>query len=615
VILTLFLPLEPDKVDRKTMPISEKIYSKESKKFVKEGTTLKAGQLTVTQIPPVAISWSSTRVFATGSWSQVRPHFQHRLAPCRERCPVSEDIEEVLQHVQEEDWEAAWRTIIRENPMPAVCGRVCIHPCEAACNRGQFDQPVGIHHIEREIGDFGIKKHLRFKESKLQRSIFRVAVVGSGPAGLATSYHLTLFGHQVVLYESQTELGGLLRWGIPEFRLPKNVLKSEIDRIINLGIEFHTGVLVGSNSLLKDLLSSMDAVFLAPGAAVSHRLTLANENAKGIWAGSAFLNSVNKGDKPDLGNDVLVIGGGNTAIDSARAARRLGANVTILYHRNRDEMPAHTEEIEEALQEGVNLEILWEPIRIEIANGRVNKLTCVKMRLGEPDSSGRRNPIPIEGLEQDFPATAILNAIDEATAPELIAGDMSSALKGDSLGRTEIPNLFVGRDFGADIRTVAYALGSGKRAALLIDRFLHGENPPTLPEKWKVGEKGGWSTANANQNDQLAVNQSSVKFAELNTAYFNPVARRHERMSISQKPRDFDEARKGIGPTNAIREAERCFNCGHCNHCGNCIVFCPEGAISAHGFRKLECDYNYCKGCGVCAEECPRNAIALDPIK
>ena len=594
------------------MPISDKIFSREAKELVKVGTTLKAGQLTVNQIPPVAISWESTRVFHTGSWSQVRPHFQHRLAPCRERCPVSEDIEEVLYHVQEEDWEAAWRTIIRENPMPAVCGRVCIHPCETACNRGQFDQAVGINNIEREVGDFGIKKHLRLRESKLQRSIFRVAVVGSGPAGLAASYHLTLFGHQVVLFESQPDLGGILRWGIPEFRLPKNILKTEIDRIINLGVEIHTGVSVKTDPLLKDLLSSMDAVFLAPGAAVNQRLELANKNAKGVWAGLEFLNAINKGDKPDLGNEVLVIGGGNTAIDSARAARRLGANVTILYRHSRDEMP---EEVKEALQEGVNLEILWTPIRIDVTDGRVNKLACVKMRLGDPDSSGRRKPIPIEGLEQDFPATAILNAVDEDNAPELITGDLSSALKGDSLGRTEIPNLFVGKDFGGDIRTVAYALGSGKRAALLIDRFLHGENPPTLPEKWRVGEKGGWSIYNANQGDQLAVNQSSVKFTELNTAYFNPVARRHERMSTSQKPHDFDEARKGIGLTNAVREAERCFNCGHCNHCGNCFVYCPEGAILARGFRKLECDYNYCKGCGVCAEECPRSVITIDPIK
>ena len=597
------------------MPISDKIYSAEARTFVKKGTTLKAGQLTVTQIPPIAISWSSTRVFHTGSWSQVRPHFQHRLAPCRERCPVSEDIEEVLQRVHEEDWEAAWRTIIRENPMPAVCGRLCIHPCEAACNRGQFDQAVGINHIEREVGDFGIKKHLRFKESKHQRSIFRVAVVGSGPAGLAAAYHLTLFGHQVVLFESQSELGGLLRWGIPEFRLPKSVLNMEIDRIINLGVEVHTGISLDSSSLLKDLLSSMDAVFLAPGAAVSHPLELANKDAKGVWEGSAFLNAINNGDKPDLGNEVLVIGGGNTSIDSARAARRMGANVTIFYRSSRDEMPADTEEIEEALREGVNLEILWAPIRIEVANGRVNKLTCVKMRLGEPDSSGRRKPIPIEGLEQGFPATAILNTIGEATAPELVADDLSSALKGDSLGRTEIPNLFVGRDFGADVRTVAYALGSGKRAALLIDRFLHGENPPSLPEKWRVGEKGGWSTSNVNQGDQLSVNQSSVKFSELNIAYFNPVARRRERMSISRKPYDFDEARKGIGPTNAVREAERCFHCGHCNHCGNCFVFCPDGAITPHGYRKLVYDYDHCKGCGVCVEECPRSAIALDPIR
>jgi 2-oxoacid:acceptor oxidoreductase delta subunit (pyruvate/2-ketoisovalerate family) len=597
------------------MPISDKIFSQEAKKFVKQGTNLKAGQLTVDQIPPVAISWESTRVFHTGSWSQVRPHFQHRLAPCRERCPVCEDIEEVLHYVEEEDWGTAWRTIVRENPMPAVCGRVCIHPCESACNRSQFDQAVGIHYIEREIGDYGIKKHLRLKESKLQSSIFKTAVIGSGPAGLAAAYHLTLFGHQVELFESQPELGGLLRWGVPEFRLPKNVLKTEIDRIINLGIEVHTGISVSSSSFLKDLLSSMDAVFLESSATISHKSVLANENVKGMWSGLEFLNAVNSGDKPDLGNEVLVIGGGNTAVDSARAAKRMSANVTILYHNSQDEMPANNDEVKEALREGVNFEFLWSPLQPGVSNGRVNKLTCVKMRLSEPDSNGRRNPIPIEGLEQDFPATAIINTVGEASSTESIAGSKSSMSKGDSFGRTEIPNLFVSKDFGSDIRTVSYSLGSGKRAALLIDRFLHGENPPTLPEKWKIGQKGGWSIYDANQNDQLIDNQSSVKFTELNTAYYVPMARRQERRSTSQKPQDFDEARKGIGPTNAIREAERCFHCGHCNHCGNCFVFCPEGAISARGFRKLECDYNFCKGCGVCAEECPRSVIAIKPIE
>jgi 2-oxoacid:acceptor oxidoreductase delta subunit (pyruvate/2-ketoisovalerate family) len=597
------------------MPISEKIYSEEAKKFVKEGTTLKAGQLTVAQIPPVAISWSSTRVFPTGSWSQVRPHFQHRLAPCREGCPVSEDIEQVLHCVEHEDWAEAWRTIVRENPLPAICGRVCFHPCETACNRGSFDQSVGIHHVEREVGDYGIKKRLEVPVKPRKRSRFRVAVVGSGPAGLAASYHLSLLGHQAVLFESQAELGGLLRYGIPTFRLPRKALNSEIKRILGLGVEVRTGVSVGMKLSLKDLLSSVDSVFLSPGAASSHRLALADEDAEGVWAGLRFLNLVNNGSKPDLGDEVLVIGGGNTAIDSARAARRLGAHVTIIYRRSRDEMPAYAEEVDEAEREGAKLELLWSPIRIMLSDGRVSGIRCVKMRLGEPDSSGRRRPIPIEGLEKDFPATAVLNAIGEAVAPGLIAGNMASAIEGDSLGRTEIPNLFVGGDFGNGTRTVAHALGSGKRAALLIDGYLNGEKTPTLPKSWSVGEKGGWSAASAYQSDNAPVVAPSIQFEQLNTAYFEPLARRRERIDIAIRPQDFEEVRRGIGSTNAIREAERCFHCGHCNHCGNCFVFCPDGAITVHGYRKLVYDYDHCKGCGVCVEECPRNAIALDPTE
>ena len=362
------------------MPISDKIFSKEAKKFVREGTSLKAGELTVDQIPPVAISWTSTKMFPTGSWSQVRPRFQHQLAPCREGCPVSEDIEEVLHRVQQEDWEGAWNTILKENPLPSVCGRVCFHPCETACNRGYFDQPVGIHHVEREIGDFGIKKHLQVPVKRRKKTKFRIAVVGSGPAGLAACYHLSLLCHHPILFEKQQELGGLLRYGIPEFRLPRDILNAEVQRILNLGVEVHAGVSVGSDPALKELLSSMDAVFLAPGAAASHRLALKGEESEGIYPGLAFLNMVNNGSRPKIGDDVLVIGGGNTAIDSARAARRLGARVTIIYRRSREEMPAYAEEVDEADSEGVELEFLLSPIKIKTTNGRVTGIKCVQMR-------------------------------------------------------------------------------------------------------------------------------------------------------------------------------------------------------------------------------------------
>ncbi len=597
------------------MPISEKIYSQEAKKIVIEGTTLKAGQLTVTQIPPVAISWTSTKIFPTGSWSQVRPRFQRQLAPCRDGCPVNEDIEDVLHHVQHEDLEGAWHIILRENPIPAICGRICFHPCETACNRSYYDQQVGIHHVEREVGDYGIKKRLEIPVEREMQSIFRVAVVGSGPAGLATSYHLRLLGYQVSLFESQPLLGGLLRWGIPDFRLPPSILDAEIQRILSLGIKTYTGVSVGSDRMLNDLLSEFNAVFLAPGATQSYRLEIPGEDTDGVWSGLKFLNRINQGDHPDLGNNVAVIGGGNTAIDSARAARRLGADVTIIYRRSREEMPAFEDEIEEAISEGIAIEYLAAPVEILHTDGRVSGIRCVRMKLGEPDRSGRRRPIPIKGSEDEYPATAVLNAIGEGIDASRVDKNMSSLISGDKLGRTEIPNLFLGGDFEGGDRTVAHALGSGKRAAMLIDRFLSGEHSPKLPEEWMVGENGGWSAATAYLNDESPVAAPYLKWAELNPAYFDPITRRRERMQITERPDNFNEVRRGIGPTNAVREAERCFHCGHCNHCGNCFVFCPDTAITVEGHRKLVYDYDHCKGCGVCVEECPRHVIVLDPIR
>ncbi len=597
------------------MPISEKIYSQEAKKLVKEGTTLKAGKLTVAQIPPVAISWTSTKIFPTGSWSQVRPRFQRQLAPCRDGCPVNEDIEDVLHHVEQNDLEGAWRIILRENPLPAVCGRVCFHPCETACNRSDFDQPVGIHHIEREVGDYGIRKRLDIPIERKEESIFRIAVIGSGPAGLAACYHLRLLGHQVTLFESKPLLGGLLRWGIPDFRLPPSILDAEIQRILSLGIKTYIGVSIGSDRMLKNLLSEFHAVFLATGATESYRLEIPGEETPGVWSGIEFLNQINQGNHPDIGNNIAVIGGGNTAIDSARAARRLGANVTIIYRRTRTEMPAFDDEIEEAINEDVEIKYLAAPVEILHTKGKVSGIRCVRMKLGEPDRSGRRRPIPIAGMEDEYPATAVINAIGEGIDPTEVGKGLSSLISGDKLGRTEIPSLFLGGDFSGGDRTVAHALGSGKRAALLIDKFLGGESPPTLPDTWSVGDNNGWSAATAYQHDPSPIETPHVKLEELNTAYFLPISRRRERMQITERPDNFNEVRRGIGPTNAIREAERCFHCGHCNHCGNCFVFCPDTAIVVNGFRKLEYDYDHCKGCGVCVEECPRHAIVLDPIR
>ncbi len=574
-------------------------------------------------LPPMVITWDTTRVNKTGSWRYVRPVYRDKTPPCSAGCPAANDIERVLLRVACGDLEAAWERLVAENPFPAITGRVCHHPCEAACNRRQFDEPLAIREVERFVGDWGLRAGKRVRPLVERKSGHRVAVVGAGPAGLACAYHLARLGHKVTVFEANPEPGGVLRYGIPDYRLPKDVLKAELRKLDDLGVELVTNARVGRDVPWEEL-QQHDAIFVATGVWRSRRLNVPGEDLQGVLSGLEFLKALNSGQRVELGERVAVIGGGNTAMDVARSALRLGKRVLIAYRRTREEMPAIPEEIEEALAEGAELMELVAPVRVLEQNGRVAGIELQKMRLGEPDESGRRRPVPIEGseftLDVDTVITAIGEAPDFAGLPEeLYQGQ--SVVPIDELGRAPLQKVFAGGDIVDQPHTVVDAIASGKRAAIAIDLFLKGRLNAGAREALQRSRvaQGGLSMRRYLEDPEALMidNAQTVEYDQLNTAYF----RKAKRLTAMERPaearvQDFAEVKLGFDADEATMEAERCFHCGVCNECDNCWVFCPDFAVqrdaSANGDgRPYLIDYDYCKGCGICAHECPRHVIEL----
>jgi 2-oxoacid:acceptor oxidoreductase delta subunit (pyruvate/2-ketoisovalerate family) len=569
-------------------------------------------------IPPVAVSQTSTLVTRTGSWKYMRPVYHDRMAPCNQGCPVGIDIEGYMNLLREDRVEEARDLLLAENPMPAVTGRVCHHPCENACNRRFFDGAVSIHAVERMLGDVAHDGPSR--EAPAAPREERVAVVGSGPAGLACAYHLARFGYKATVFESAPQAGGMLRLGIPEYRLPRAVLDRDIDRIKAQGVEIRCGSRVGGDASWKDLLSTFNAVCVATGAHTSRALGVKGEGLPGVMPGLEFLREINGGVRPNLGRNVVVVGGGNTAMDCARSAMRLGASVTVAYRRTRDEMPAIDEEVEEAEREGAQMSFLANPVEFLDANGRVSGVVCERMELGEADASGRRRPNPT-GQQFTIAADTVLTAIGESSDLDGFPDDIvrsESGMPVDALGRTSRASLFAGGDVTDLERTVADALGAGKRAAIGIDRHLrsiardnhHGIDLGAL--RFGGGNFSAARWLGHDPIDRVAPVNDVVGFDDLNVNHFVPVSRQADAHVASPLARaGFDEVNFGLTAAQAIAEAHRCFNCGVCTQCDLCLIFCPDAAIThdAHGAYQIALDY--CKGCGICASECPRGAITM----
>jgi len=567
-------------------------------------------------MPPLAVSLEDTLINPTGSWKYFRPIHRERMAPCREACPAGGDIQAFVQLILQGKWDEAWKTVIEDNPFPATTGRVCYHPCERGCNRGLFDEPVAIRALERAVGDHGLRLGaVALDRAELKKQ--RVAVIGSGPAGLSSAYHLARLGYGVTVFERASKPGGLLRLGIPEYRLPRAILDGEIARVQALGVEIKTNALISGESSWREL-QHFDAVFLATGAHQSRKLGIPGEELGGVFSGLQFLRAVNEGRKVGIGRRVLVLGGGNTAMDAARCALRLGSQVTVLYRRTRQEMPAIDEEVEDALREGVEIRFLVAPVRIHGREGKVAQLECIRMQLGEPDETGRRRPIPLEGSNFLLDADTILSAVGEAIDTDALPAGVQirqQSVLADRLGATSLPRFFAGGDLIDQPRTVVHAIGAGKRAAMAIDLYLSGQPLDSLWDQVKIGHKGSFSMGRYLGRGRPDVawkdNENIVPFERINPEYFIREARiESPEQDVDDRVASFVEVYETLPPVAAMEEAARCFSCGTCTQCDNCWVFCPDVAVRRRG-DTYEIDYDYCKGCGVCATECPRGVITL----
>ncbi len=532
----------------------------------------------------ITLDLGSSLANHTGSWRTVRPVYVDRLPPCNATCPAGENIQKWLFHAEEAGYEQAWRALMQDNPLPAVMGRVCYHPCENACNRGRLDESVGINAVERFLGDEALKRDWPIAPDRPD-SGKRVLVVGSGPAGLSAAYHLRRLGHAVTLYEAEAAAGGMMRFGIPQYRLPRDVLDGEIQRILDLGIELRLG------SKVSDLLGTMqaegfDAAFLGVGAHIAKRAYIPAGDAQKISDAVGVLRGMESEEKPLLGRRVVVYGGGNTAIDVARTARRLGAEESIIvYRRTQERMPAHEQELHEALEEGVRMKWLS-----TVKEAGESSITVEKMELDEngfPQPTGELETVEADSLVLALGQDVDLSLLETVEGLRIENGVVR--VGADMM--TGHPGVFAGGDMVPGERTVTVAIGHGKKAARAIDAWLRGERLQT-PPKHEV-----------------------ATFERLNTWYYADAPKTvRPSLDIIRRQSTFDEVTGGLDETNALFEARRCLSCGNCFECDNCYGVCPDNAVIKLGpGNRFRFNYDYCKGCGLCVAECPCGAITVAP--
>ena len=529
----------------------------------------------------VTLNVGSSLANETGSWRTERPVYVSMLPPCNKACPAGENVQAWLYHAEEGDYEAAWREIMVNNPLPATMGRVCYHPCQTACNRGQMDEAVGINAIERFLGDKAIEEGWNVSVDAAP-SGKHVLVVGAGPSGLSAAYHLRRLGHEVTVKEAGPMAGGMMRFGIPKYRLPREVLDSEIKRIENLGVRFEFNAKVEN---VDDVADDFDAVFLAVGAHVGRHADIPAGASAKVMDAVEMLADMEGEEKPMLGRKVVIYGGGNTAIDAARTAKRLGAEeAVIVYRRNRDRMPAHDSEVREAEEEGVMMR--WLSTIKHIDGG---KLTVEKMELDEngfPQPTGEYEELGADSVVMALGQESDLGLVERARDIEIKKG----VVQVNSQMMTGRHGVFAGGDMVPSERTVTVAIGHGKKAARYIDAFLHGTEYHKQPV-----------TGDASY-DRLT-----------NWYYADAPHRVRAKIESARRASTFDEVVQGLDQDSALFEARRCMSCGNCFGCDNCFGVCPDNAITKIKPGDYEFKYDYCKGCGICSEECPCGAIMMIP--
>lgn len=577
-------------------------------------------------LTPLNASVGSMLHNMTGTWRFIRPFYEDKIPACQNACPLGNDIEGWIKHLQTGDYRKAYWHLKREQPFPAILGRVCFHFCEKACNRNSLDHQVGIRQLERFLGDHG---PLTAPPPDLpdyhQKSL---AVIGSGPAGLSAAYFSRRLGFHVTVFESAPDFGGLLRYGIPAYRLPRKILAAEIEGLKNMGLVMRTGVTVGKDVTVSELRQDFDFIFLGTGMPVSRKMGLAGENqSPKIMNGLAVLKKIAMGLSVDLGKKVIVIGGGNTAIDTARSAVRLGAEVEVVYRRTEREMPAHPEEVAEAVQEGVRFTFLAAPEHIELASdGTINELLLAEMELGPPDESGRRRPLRREGAHTARHPDTLLMAIGEepdlAFLNQVVQTDSEVVLVQAGMEARAIDNggakIFAGGDITGPPRTVVHSLAAGKRAAIGMDIHRQGLDIWEVLPGITIGagpalsfsKYSGWENINPVPQNLAKVVDGSMMVYD----YFQPqepVALRITRPE--ERKKSFEAYVQPFRDSEALDEAGRCLHCGRCVECDNCLIFCPDVSILVNDDRQFgySLDYDYCKGCGICQAECPRAAITM----
>ena len=566
---------------------------------------------------PLFISRSniSTELNKTGSWRFVRPKYHEKTAPCSAACPAGEDIARIEMLSSQERHREALETILLENPFPAICGRVCFHTCETACNRSGLDEPIAIHGIERFIGDTAVRDNLTFSLERLPDNGKKICIVGAGPSGLAAAYFLTRLGYSCDVFEAETEPGGILRWGIPRYRLPDAVVNAEVQRIKNLGVKISCNTRATQN-FLEEAKDRYHAFFIGCGHGRSLKMNIPGGNM--ALDGLDFLNRMRTEKTESLNNGTAaVIGGGNTAIDVARSLVRLGVKAILVYRRRKQDMPAFQYEVETAVKEGVKIMELFSPSSIAPDGGEYILTLQPMKRSGMETDTGRARVVPDGETTQELRVRRIFTAIGAEPSESWQLPSEENAetvyLSHCAFMANNPPFLF-GGDLTNPTKSVADAIASGKQSAMALDTFfkkglnaitnrlnscLVGNGPALSMERYLDGKR-------SNRNPDM------VSYEDINIDYFSPAPRiKAESLSLNKQMNPFDEIETTFTIRQVMEETRRCFNCGICNACDNCRIFCPEIAVDLQdGQRQINLDY--CKGCGICVVECPRNAMALE---
>lgn len=529
----------------------------------------------------ITLDVGSSLANQTGSWRTERPTYVSLLPPCNNACPAGENVQGWLYEAEEGNYEEAWRVLMRDNPFPAIMGRVCYHPCQVACNRAELDEAVGINAVERFLGDQAIKEGWALTPL-VPDTGKSVLIIGAGPSGMSAAYHLRRMGHTVTVKEAGPMIGGMMRFGIPTYRLPRDILDAEMTRITDMGVT------VEVNTKVEDLQAEaarFDAVFLAVGAHIGKRAYIpAGESAK-ILDAITLLRDVETGEAPMLGRRVVIYGGGNTAIDAARTAKRLGAEEAIIvYRRTRDRMPANDTEVTEAEEEGIMMRWLSTVKHVD-----ESKMMVEKMELDEkgfPQPTGEYEELEADSLVLALGQEADLSLIEDDPLVTIEDG-VVEVDRGMMTGRRGV---FAGGDMVPSERTVTVAVGHGKKAARHIDAFLRGTIYQAEPKS------------------------ALASYDKLNTWYYSDAPHIvRERLEGARRADTFDEVVTGLDEESALFEARRCMSCGNCFGCDNCFGVCPDNAVTKLEPGEYEFKYDYCKGCAMCAEECPCGAIEMIP--